>query len=186
MICFNYILFYNKMTEEEFRPIPGFEGYKVSNFGNVMGKKNTILKYSCSKGGGFYPSIALYKDKKWYSSRIHRLVALAFIPNPDNLPSVDHIDRNKSNNNVNNLRWADQKTQINNQKPFRDIKKNKTGQRYIHFDKRANKKQYYLQIHNKHINNGKLFYKYFYTIEEAVVFRDKLINDAIATIQRNI
>jgi len=170
------------MTEEEFRPIDGFDGYAVSNFGNVRGKKNTILKYSCSKGGGFYPQLTLFKDKKWYPRRIHRLVALAFIPNPDNLPTIDHIDRNKSNNNVNNLRWADQTTQNNNQKPFRDRnKKNKTGERYIHFDKRAKKKQYFLQMHNKHINNGKRLYKYFYTIEEAVVFRDKLINDALMT-----
>ena len=167
------------MPEEEFRPIDGFEGYAVSNFGNVRGKKNTILKYSCCKGGGFYPQITLYKDKKLYSRRIHRLVALAFIPNPDNLPTIDHIDRNKSNNNVNNLRWADRQTQNNNRKPFRDCKKKTiTGEKYIHFEKRAKKKQYFLQMHNKHINNGKLLYKYFYTIEEAVVFRDKLINDA--------
>ena len=166
------------MSEEEFRPIDGFEGYKVSNFGNVMGKKNTILKYSCSKGGGFYPQLTLYKDKKWYPRRIHRLVALAFIPNPDNLPTVDHIDRNKSNNNVNNLRWADRQTQINNRKPFFHCnKKNKTGERYIYFDRKKSK-QIYLRMCNKHINNGKGIHKYFYTIEEAVVFRDKLINDA--------
>ena len=172
------------MPEEEFRPIDGFEGYAVSNFGNVRGKKNTILKYSCSKGGGFYPQITLYKDKKLYSRRIHRLVALAFIPNPDNLPTIDHIDRNKSNNNVNNLRWADRQTQSNNRKPFFHCnKKNKTGERYIYFDRRKSK-QIYLRMCNKHINNGKGIHKYFYTIEEAVVFRDKLINDA--TTQRNI
>ena len=165
------------MTEEVFRPIPGFEGYKVSNFGNVMGKKNTILKQCCNNTGS-YPQITLFKDKK-YTKTIHRLVGLVFLPNPDNLPTIDHIDRNKSNNNVNNLRWADYKTQNNNQKPFRDRKiKNKTGERYIHFNKRAKKKQYFLQMHNKHINNGKYLYKYFYTIEEAVAFRDKLINDA--------
>ena len=163
------------MPEEEFRPIDGFEGYKVSNFGNVMGKKNTILKPYCNTD--LYHQLTLYKDKK-YTKTIHRLVALAFIPNPDNLPTVDHIDRNKSNNNVNNLRWADRQTQINNRKPFFHCnKKNKTGVRYIYFDRRKSK-QIYLRMCNKHINNGKGIHKYFYTIEEAVVFRDKLINDA--------
>jgi len=166
------------MPEEEFRPIDGFEGYAVSNFGNVRGKKNTILKYSCCKGGGFYPQITLYKDKKKYTKTIHRLVGLVFLPNPDNLPTIDHIDRNKSNNNVNNLRWADHQTQNDNRKPFFHYKKkNKTGERYIHFDRRKSK-QIYLRMCNKHINNGKGIHKYFYTIEEAVVFRDKLINDA--------
>jgi len=165
------------MTEEEFRPIDGFDGYAVSNFGNVRGKKNTILKPNCCNAGLYY-CITLYKDKKKYTKKIHRLVGLVFLPNPDNLPTIDHIDRNKSNNNVNNLRWADHQTQNDNRKPFFHYKKkNKTGERYIHFDRRKSK-QIYLRMCNKHINNGKGIHKYFYTIEEAVVFRDKLINDA--------
>ena len=169
------------MTEEEFRPIAGFEDYAVSNLGNVRGKrfKNKILKPTCCKHTDFYQHIKLYKNGKKKCFSIHRLVGLIFIPNPDNLPTIDHIDRNRSNNNVHNLRWASRKMQANNQKPFRKIK-NKSGERYIHFYKEC-KNKYRLIIKNKHINNGKLISKHFHTIEEAVVYRDKLISDALMT-----
>ena len=54
-----------------------------------------------------YYSILLKKDGKYYSFRVHRLVAKAFLPNPDNLPEVNHIDENKLNNAVWNLEWCD-------------------------------------------------------------------------------
>jgi len=171
--------------KEIFLPVKDFEEYQISNYGNVKGKRGTILKTCCCKSGGFYPSVTFYKNKKHYPQRIHRLVALHFIPNPYNLKTVDHIDRDTRNNNVTNLRWATIKTQANNQKTFKDRKmKNITKERYIHFDKRIkSKKKIYIYFKNKKVNNGKALYKYFYTIEQAVEYRDKLID---ATTHRNI
>lgn len=98
---------------EEYREIKGFEGlYEVSNYGNVRSlKRNKILKQINIKGG--YKRVSLYKYGEQYFKAIHRLVAEAFIPNPDNLPCVNHKDENPSNNNVKNLEWCDYKYNIN-------------------------------------------------------------------------
>lgn len=99
--------------KEIFKDIKGYEGlYQISNFGNVKSlKRNIILKPSSNRKG--YLHIILYKNHKSKNSIIHRLVAQAFIPNPENKPQVNHIDGNKRNNNVNNLEWV---TNSENQK----------------------------------------------------------------------
>ncbi len=94
----------------EFRPIHhiGFEHYKVNNRGDLLDCRNAIIqsvKTRLNYKG--YVTMSLtspgpYANKE---GRLHQLVANAFIPNPDNLPSIDHIDRDKTNNNVSNLRW---------------------------------------------------------------------------------
>ena len=63
-----------------------------------------ILKQRTDKKG--YKFVNLYKEKHMYSVKVHRLVAEAFIPNPNNYPQVNHKDENKSNNNVENLEWC--------------------------------------------------------------------------------
>ena len=103
----------------EWRDIPGYEGlYKVSNTGIVYGfSKNKTIKAFPDKDG--YLKLNLYKKgddgrSKRRSWAVHRLVALAFIPNPENKPQIDHINGNKSDNRVENLRWATGKENINN------------------------------------------------------------------------
>ena len=169
--------------EEVYVPVKNFEEYKISNYGNVKGKSGIILKGSCTKAGGFYKTVCFYKNKKHYTKRVHRLVAMHFIPNPEKKYSVDHIDRNKQNNKITNLRWATRQEQSDNRKTFRDIKHiNISKERYIHIDKRIkNAKKIYVYFVNKKINDGKPILKYFYTTEEAILFRDKIIN---ATIHR--
>ena len=98
------------MDEAIWKPIPiiGFESdYMVSNHGEIMstkGRHRHLLKPKHNKHTG-YVYVCLYNKGKSITRSIHRLVALAFLPNPNNLPEVDHIDEDKTNNNVSNLRW---------------------------------------------------------------------------------
>lgn len=95
---------------EEWRPVVGFEGkYFVSNLGNVKGivrsgSSGDMLKPIPNKFG--YLSVHLYDHPRNKAFLIHRLVATAFIPNPENKRTVNHIDGNKLNNCVSNLEWA--------------------------------------------------------------------------------
>ena len=92
--------------EEIWKDIAGYENlYQVSNLGNVKTvKQNKILKQHISVHG--YLRCRMRKNNKTKKFVVHRLVAKAFIPNPENKPCVDHIDTNKQNNNVKNLRWV--------------------------------------------------------------------------------
>lgn len=92
--------------DEEWKPIKGFPGYFVSNLGNVKGIKNRILK---PNAGRAYLTVPLYNKMGQYRFPIHRLVATAFVPNPNNLPMVNHKDENKRNNQADNLEWCDSK-----------------------------------------------------------------------------
>ena len=96
---------------EVWKDIQGYEGlYQISNTGKVK-RNNKILKFSIAKG---YEHICLYKNNKYKPFSVHRLVAEAFIPNPENKPQIDHIDGNPLNNKVDNLRWATAKENIAN------------------------------------------------------------------------
>lgn len=89
--------------------------YEISNLGNIRNfKTKRILKVSETKLGYKRIAIRLNGLKKNY--RVHRLVAEAFLQNPKNKPDVDHIDRNRSNNKISNLRWVTKKENCNNRK----------------------------------------------------------------------
>jgi len=106
------------------RDVVGFEGlYEVSNEGRVKTVERKvknkhgvrtvnpiILKQSLRLG---YPSVTLSSENKNYSRHVHRLVAQAFLPNPDDLPQINHKDLNPENNNVDNLEWCTAKHNIN-------------------------------------------------------------------------
>ena len=102
---------------EEWRDIEGYEGlYQVSNLGRVKSLKyNKVKILSPSKGNHGYLSVMLCKDGICKNIRIHRLVANAFIPNLDDKPYVDHIDTDRTNNNVSNLRWVTAKENNDNE-----------------------------------------------------------------------
>lgn len=107
------------LSNEIWKPVVNFEGlYEVSNLGRI---KALARRKNCNKGygiikehimknstnGGEYYKVPLTNKehiRKYYL--VHRLVAQAFIPNPDNLPQVNHIDGQKLNNNLENLEWC--------------------------------------------------------------------------------
>ena len=97
--------------EEIWRDIKGYEGkYMVSNLGRVksLNYRNTG-KEGIMKGrddGNGYLKVQLCKDGKVKNCRINRLVAMAFIPNPNNLPEVNHKDKIRTNNHMENLEWC--------------------------------------------------------------------------------
>ena len=104
---------------EIWKPIEGYSGrYEVSNYGNVKrvshetkakdgtikAFKEELKKQGTDKDG--YKTVMLYIGRNRKLFKVHRLVALAFIDNPNNLPMVNHKDENKANNHISNLEWC--------------------------------------------------------------------------------
>ena len=143
--------------------------YLIYDDGRVWSKyyKKFLKPYCGSNNGrnrGIYLRVMLCK-KTW---KIHRLVALHYVPNPDKerYPMVDHIDRNTLNNHYTNLRWVNASMNSQNQ----DVRKNnKLGIKNIHYH--ATNKQY---IFKKRIN-GLDIRKSFKTLEEAIQYKEEFL-----------
>ena len=98
---------------EKWRDIPGYEGfYQGSDLGNVRSIRFNKIRNMKSWDSHGYRAVELCMNNNRYTVGIHRLVALTFIPNPENKPEVNHKDRNKSNNNVENLEWVTQSENV--------------------------------------------------------------------------
>lgn len=135
---------YNKckwLYNEVWKDIKGYEGkYQISNTGRVRsmcnnGKKREepfILKPIKHYKG--YLRVYLWKNSKQKTFLIHRLVAEAFIPNPNNYLEINHKDENKQNNNVNNLEWCTRKYNMN----YNGLNKKRNSKKIIQYDIKNN------------------------------------------------
>ena len=140
--------------------VNGYPSYLIYDEGRVQNKKTgRILKPG--KDGGGYLYCGLYENGKCKSIRVHRLVAVYYIPNPNNYPEVDHIDGDTNNNHVSNLRWCNHSQ---NQQNTSVCKDNKLGIKNIR--KTGNSYQF------RKSYNGKDHQKNFTTLEEAVQYKD--------------
>jgi len=146
------------------KDIKGYEGlYAITEDGRVFKYKgNKYMKINKRKDG--YCSVGLTKNKKNKKFLVHRLVAMSFIPNPDNKPQINHINMIKSDNRVENLEWVTQSENIKhsykNNKNYRfNLSKSRSGitftdehKRKISLSHKGKKKNY--DVWNKGINFG--------------------------------
>lgn len=112
---------YKEFEIEKWKDIKGYEGlYQISNLGNVKSLKKKagkstrserLIKTHFDKDGYVYATLC--KNNKTHLATIHRLIAEAFIPNPNNLPQINHKDEDKTNNSIDNLEWCTCKYNIN-------------------------------------------------------------------------
>lgn len=166
--------------------IEGFEGYEVSTYGNVRSYWKREVQRIGGNRGGFINKIVLSESpvkimKPYVNNRggylyvnltakhkfIHRLVAETFIPNPYNKKYVDHIDQNKQNNHVSNLRFAT-RTENSYNTPQRE---SKSGIRGVRLDERHGSWDAYWSV------DGKCYFKCFKTKEEAIEYRKKMVEE---------
>ena len=149
---------------EEFRQIKNFENYEISNKGNVINKiTNKILKSHVDTSG--YYIVKLSKNNMKKTFRLHRLIAIAFVDNPENKQCVDHINNNRIDNSIDNLRWATKQENSQNQKLSI---KNTSGFKGVTFCKDRNKWMAFITIDGILINLGR-----YDTIEDAKEARIK-------------
>ena len=100
------------MFSQNIKEVVGFEGYYVGDDGAIYttkkngGYKRELTKMKLREDKDGYLEVGMYKKKKRYFRRVHRVVAEAFIPNPDHLPQINHKDGNVKNNTVDNLEWC--------------------------------------------------------------------------------
>ncbi len=144
-----------------FEPIIGYEKhYSINRLGEVINNKtNRLLKPRSDRRG--YLRVNLYKTKVIRTIFIHRLLALQFLPNPNNYNIIDHIDQNKQNNSLENLRWTT--ASVNNRNCNR---KNTSGFPNIRINECGNFRVVL------YLDNKRLFDKTFKTLDEALSERD--------------
>ena len=153
--------------------IKGYEGlYMINKKGEVKsnarrGGGNILLKKHLGNNG-YYTYGLRRKNEKCIKHTIHRLIGLHFIDNPNNLPCIDHIDRDRTNNNIDNLRWVSYKTNSNNS----DRVEFRKG--CISIDKRTIKGKEYIYHRVWWYEDNKRKDKRFKTNEEAVKFKSQL------------
>jgi len=117
--------------------IVGYENYLIYEDGKVQNKKTKRYLSTCDNNG--YLQVGLYQNGRHKNYKIHRLIAEHYIPNPDNRKEVDHINRNKKDNRIENLRWV---TRSENNLNTTVQKDNALGIKNICYDKTYDRYDY--------------------------------------------
>lgn len=161
----------------DFVPIKNFETYAINKKGEVLDlRSKKIMKLYPNINGGGYLQVALINENGYASQRVHRLVAEAFIPLIEGKNQVDHIDRNRLNNNVDNLRWVDIYEQYEN-KGVQE--RSKTQRKYIILENVKTKKNpnpsWRITIRNSKCNYKKRFEYATHTIDDVVKIRNEVL-----------
>lgn len=147
-----------------FKEIPGHENYMITKDGVVFSKKRNIIMKQRTDIDGYKTICIDGKNKK-----ISRLVALTYIPNPQNKPQVDHIDGNKTNNSVENLQWVTAKE--NSLKRNKQMKVNKKKGAF-----HKNKGIFFVDNRYR-VMVGRIYCGMYKTLEEALEVRDKKVKE---------
>ena len=158
-----------KLNVEVWKDIDGYDNYAVSSFGRVKNVKTGKILKGFDNGQG-YLIIDLYKDGNRKMFSVHRLLACAFLDNPNDKEYVDHKDNDKTNNHISNLRFATPKENSHNSKLRSNNTSNVKG---VYFNKRAKKWRAHIQIDGININIG-----YYDNIEDAKIARVNRANEA--------
>lgn len=119
--------------QEEWKAIKGYEGlYSVSNMGRVFSIRSNrnIYQEKHRSSHNYYYRVSLNKNGNTSRFKVHRLVAQAFVTNPDNKPQVNHIDENTLNNYYSNLEWVNNKENANHGTRNTRVSKNNVGRHY--------------------------------------------------------
>ncbi len=150
MIIYNI----NIRMVEIFKKIEGFENYSVSDHGNVRNDSTgKVLQGKDTRG---YLQLGLVKNKKRHFKLIHKLVAEAFLANPENKECVDHIDNDRQNNKLINLRFA---THSQNNQNASLSSKNTSGAKGVSWHKQSMKWRAEITINGKQITLGSFINK---------------------------
>jgi hypothetical protein len=152
---------------EEWKPIKDFPEYEVSNLGRILSvKKKQVIRQDLNPDG--YPTVSLYHLGVRKTKSVHRLVGLSFLPNPDNLTELDHINQEKDDNRAENLRWVTRSANCINRTCW-----NTTGLKNISQRKTGLYQVSITRNHNRVI-------KHFKKLEEAIAYRDSVLNQIIS------
>jgi len=155
--------------------IEGYSDYLIHDDGRVWSKKGKgrFLKHVKNHG---YHRVCLCRDGKTRHFLVSRLIALHYIPNPENKPEVDHIDRNPSNNHVSNLRWATRRENNDNKGMRND---NTSGHEYISYNRE--KKRWEFRYQKK----GYKVCESFKTKQDAMWFKLIFLMELKSTLDHN-
>jgi HNH endonuclease/NUMOD4 motif len=96
---------------EIFKSIEEFPEYSISNTGKIKNKKGVEMVIGKRKSNSGYLQVRFYHEGKYYYRFVHRLLALAFVPNPNNYRTVNHVNGDKFDNRIENLEWASDEMQ---------------------------------------------------------------------------
>jgi len=155
----------------DFVNITNYETYGINKDGEIKDLRTGKIKPQYTTPDG-YKKISLNNPEGNKCFLVHRLVAIQFLEPVENKLEVDHIDRDKNNNNIDNLRWSEDYEQAQNRGNF---KNNKTGHKYIWYE--ASCTSYIFCITRNQIKHRKRFSAKKHTLEDVVKYKEEYIQE---------